>query len=183
MARKPSEKDFSSEYPHMTTKLRLFLLASVLLVFVAACSSSSAPSKVSGKITYKGDPVTGGTIYFHAFLADGSGNTGASFHYVIKPDGTYIGTEMPAEKMLVSIETESLNPNRPAVKGTVAKAEGAQQQQLMDMMKKVNNVPDSSAQAWGTYVKIPSKYLDPKTSGLEVTLTKGSNNYDINLTD
>jgi len=33
------------------------------------------------------------------------------------------------------------------------------------------------------YVKIPAKYADPKTSPLQVTLEKGKQSMDFNLTD
>ena len=93
----------------MNTRIRLFLLGLPLLVFVFACSKSQTAASASGKVTYNGAVVPGGIIYFYSLKEDGT--PGAEFSFVIKPDGTYSGTQLPEGDMVVTIDTESKNPN------------------------------------------------------------------------
>jgi hypothetical protein len=142
----------------------LVLILPLSLVLVAGCGSNkSAPAKVSGKITYQNAPVTGGTIVFH-------GADGGIYSCGILADGTYEGTDLPAGDLKVTIETESINPNRkmPAYGGKA----GTQSPK-----------PEGATTGGGTYVKIPPKYADKDQSGLTVTLAKGKQTKDFTLTD
>ena len=171
----------------MINKIRFFPLVSVLLVLVFACSSRTNQSSVSGTVMYNGQPVTGGTIHFHSIKPD-DGKPGADFHRVINPDGTYEITDLPAEEMMVAVETESINPaggtggmDETKMKGKTGYTKpGVIMGPDMLKMMKNNNVPQTG-QVWGTYVKIPKKYMNAETSGLRVTLKKGKNNYDPQL--
>src|SRR6516165_9176765 len=120
----------------MTCKRTFFLLTCLLLALVPACGKKSA--KVEGLVTFKGAPLPGGTIYLSKILEDG--NPGATVRYVIRPDGTFTGTELPEGELLVAVETESLNPN-PAdttSKSGYGKIQKQSDQQMMDQMKRMN---------------------------------------------
>lgn len=171
----------------MNTKYRLLVLvAAMVLVAVPACSKRPNQARVHGKITYKGQDVTGGSIYFHEIMEDGK--FGANYRYIIKPDATYEATDLPEKEMAVSIETESINPKAgeasaaAAKKSEISKGAVADPKMMMDMMKKGTQIPEAG-QVYGTYVQIPTKYGDPATSKLKATLKSGNNTVDFNLTD
>jgi hypothetical protein len=166
---------------------RLMLLGLPLLVVVFACSKSKTPATVSGKVTYKGETVPGGILYFYSLKEDGS--PGAEFSCVIKSDGTYSSSQLPEGDLLVSIDTESKNPNSERAKADpskygkgTGKGAFADPKMMMEQMKKNNNVPDMPSDDT-SYLPIPKKYWEPATSGLKVTLKAGKNTFDFNLTD
>ncbi len=154
------------------TKLRLLLFA--LLCFGAGalgCSKANpnAPAKVSGTLTYKGQPIKAGTLAFHT-------PEGVSYSGQISPDGTYSGTDLPTGELIVTVETEHLNPSK--------KAGGAEMERRMKMMgqqKPPAGMPTSTPEEY--YIKIPSKYANPKTSPLTVTLSPGRQVKNLELTD
>lgn len=163
----------------MTPLIRFALPVPLVVLIIAGCTGSSkTPCTVSGKVTYKGQPVTGGSIAFNPTSEDQQGMYG----YDIKPDGTYEGTSsLPVGEYIVVIDTESLNPNKAKqdAGGMGGKNEKMQQmyREKMKQMGKGGNPPQ------GTYVQIPKKYSDKKTSDLKAKLTSGKNVKDFELTD
>src|SRR5262249_40649891 len=92
----------------MVRTVRLFLFVPFLAAFVlVGCKSSSTPAKVSGKVTYNGTLVTGGTIQF--IPVDGND----IYRSGIKEDGTYAVNDAAQGDMVVVVETESINPDPP----------------------------------------------------------------------
>jgi len=136
------------------------------LVLVIGCRSKNpnAAASVSGKVTYKGAPVPGGSIVFRPQSGNYAGG--------LTPDGSYSITDMPSGDMTVTVETESVKPKAAPTGGMGAK-----------MAKMASPIPESAKNApKAEYVKIPAKYADPKTSPLKVTLKDGNNpntNYDL----
>jgi len=148
-----------------------------LAFFIVGCDSGGSnkqfPAKVTGKITYNGNAIKAGTI---AFLPAGGS---APLKFSISADGSYNAPDLPEGPMTVTVETESVNPAQkqhtyggkggkgpPGGKGPSSYLpEGA-----------VTAAPD-------LYVKIPAKYADPAKSGLSTTLKKGTQTFDIKLTD
>lgn len=168
----------------MNAMSRFLLLLLLLVMVVTGCSRSQAPCSVSGKITYKGQPVTGGSIAFLLTLENQHGGYG----FTINPDGTYTGSSMPAEEYVVIIETESINKNRPLPvyqpRGNMGVVGGAKidantYKKKMQEMGKLPGIKEEQ----GTYVKVPAKYGGKKTSPLRVKLEKGKNSCDFDLTD
>jgi hypothetical protein len=161
----------------MTSTRRLFLSLPLFLLAVSlsGCSGGKTPAKVSGKITYKNDPVTAGTITFHQ-------KDGGIFTYAIQADGTYSGSDMPAEEMVVTIETESVNPDakRPGA-GKMPGSGGRDPMGDYNAKMKERGAVQEPTKPAGKYVKIPAKYNDEKQSGLKLTLTKGKTekNWDL----
>jgi hypothetical protein len=143
-----------------------------ILVLALGCTTTTTPCQVSGKVSYKDQPVTAGNISFHAQQADGT--PGPQHTFPINPDGTYSGYDLPPGDMKVTIETESANKDRkmpvyggrPGA-GSSPPPEGA----------------GSGTAEKGAYVKIPAKYKDVKTSELTATLAKGKNTYNFDLKD
>jgi hypothetical protein len=156
----------------------------LFLVIVVGCAKNSqTPCSVFGKVTYKGQPVTGGTVAFARTQEELSGIYGFS----IKSDGTYEGSSMPAEEYVVVIETESINPNRRTAtyqpRGMMAqdgkKMDANAYKKKMQEMGKMPGVTEQQ----GTYVKIPKQYGDQKTSPLKAKLENRKNELNFDLVD
>ncbi len=158
----------------ITIRLAASLLCAVFLAAVTVgmtgCGGSGgAPGVVSGKVTYNGTPLTGGTITLHPVKG------GAEIPIIISNEGTFSSSGIPEGEMQVSIETEFLkgkagpgyNPSKgpPPPKGAEV------------------NVPEFDKSKQPTYMKIPSKYASVTTSELTWTITKGNNNQDFDLKD
>lgn len=120
---------------------------------------------LSGKVTYKGAPVTGGKIKLFE-------EHGRDFEIHIRRDGTYKFLYLPVGDMKVTIETES-------TKGEMAKYE--------ELAKKIDpgrDVPPlPPIDSVPIYVKIPEKYGKVETSGLSMNVKKGENIRDFELKD
>jgi hypothetical protein len=134
------------------------------LVLVVGCGSvtSNTPATVSGTVTYKEMPVTGGTVTFYP-------KEGGAYPTGLDLEGRYT-ISVPTGEFTVTVETESINPKRKAVayegkKGTVG------------------SVPEGVGDFTGEYVPIPHKYADKSTSGLTITLSAGNQTKDFPLTD
>ncbi|MFL5242269.1 MAG: hypothetical protein ACJ8FY_09190 [Gemmataceae bacterium] len=159
----------------MASKGPLVLAVALFLVVLPGCTKSATPAGVSGKVTYKGDPIPAGSITFH--MPDGG-----IFSYPIR-NGTYSGTDLPAGEMIVTIETESANKEgRP--KATYGRGGGSGGgEDYKARMQKMGKVPETAEAGTGEYVKIPSKYGVKDKSPLRANLTKGKNTNDFDLTD
>ncbi len=156
----------------MTMQFGCVVLLSGILI---GCSGSNAavPAKVSGKITYKGNPVMGGKLSF--VTVDGTGYDG-----IISPDGTYSCNDLPAGELIVCVNTEGLKPSA-AVEAAMNTDMGRKRMAVAQKPPpdKAGSAPDNKS----LYVKIPAKYANPKTSPLQVTLSRGRNVKDLELTD
>jgi len=162
----------------MTLPRRFVLLLPLLVVIAFGCGRSNKrdPSIASGKVTYKGQEVSAGTITFHPV----SQKEGGGFGFPLGPDG-YTAVSLPAEEMVVTVETESANPKTPKPTYGQGGQKGGQNDYRQKMQEK-GVVPEASGSS-GTYVKIPKKYDDKKTSPLRATLTPGKNNLPFELKD
>jgi hypothetical protein len=161
-------------------------LTAALLVVGCQGGNPNAPARVTGRVTYGGNPVTGGSVTFYY-------KDGVQLTFVIDPDGTYEAIDVPAGDVTVTVETESVNPDNPANKkgdygmtgggmgakygrkGPVAKApkgKGAQS----------SPIPEG-ATSEVAYIKIPKKYSDPKASGLSASIKDGKQTHNFELTD
>lgn len=164
-----------------------FLLAA-LTVIGCKPGNPDYPVKVSGKVTYNGATVGGGTITFHT--ADG-----APIQAPITQDGTYVIASLPEGTFAVTIETESINPSRKKETygssggGGLAGKYGGGGGGGGAAAPKGSKAGETSPAPEGTqtvdpiYVKIPGKYNNKSTSGLTATLKKGDQKQNFELTD
>lgn len=177
----------------MASKVRFLLFVPLFAgLLLIGCKSSSTPARVEGKVTYKGTLVTGGTITFHPVAGEVAG-AGGNYQVTIKGDGTYSQDQLPSGEMVVTVETESINPNpkdRPkditGPMGAQAQGEGAKgynPNAMLEKMKAMGKAPEDAGKMSGTYVAIPIKYSTPKDSPLKVTLNKGKNTFSPDLQD
>jgi hypothetical protein len=141
---------------------------------VGCAKNPQAPAKVSGQVTYKGAPVPAGNIVFHS-------EDKGSYNCALGTDGTYEIVDIPTGELIVTVDNEFLNPKtRPpdygGGKGAALYAERVAAERKAGMMIK-------GPEASGQYVKIPSKYHSSKTSPLSVTVEKGRQIKNFELTD
>jgi hypothetical protein len=174
----------------MSTQTRLggaVALFAAFLLLGCKQTNPNAPARVSGKVTYNGSPVTGGSVTFH-FKEGGPITMG------ISEDGSYSGTDIPAGDAVVTVETESINPDKKhttyGAVGGVGSGPAAMYGKRSPVRKapegkgeKESPAPEGATTANLVYVKIPKKYSDPATSGLTVTLKPGNQTHNIALTD
>jgi len=170
----------------MTSTCRLILAVPLFLAVASAgCNTSNSPATASGKFTYQGQPVTAGSVTFYPVATKSTEQGGLGiFTYPLKADGTYSGTDLPVGEYVVTVETESANPDR-KLRQAVQPGGGGKADPAADYQKKMQErgqIPSGPANT-GPYVKIPPKYADKKTSTLKATLTKGSNTNNFDLTD
>lgn len=150
------------------------LLAIVLMASLSGCGSSDGLAKrykVSGKVTYKGQPLAKGNIMFYPATTDPKGvNNGATgtivngeyqLSTVTDNDGAYPG------EYVVAIESKDVDMKQAegGVKGGVFKQ-------------------DDVAKAYrGAKSLIPAKYAVAETSGLKASVKSGSNSFNFELAD
>jgi len=164
----------------MIRTVRLLLFAPLLMALLAAGCKSGTVGRVSGKVTYNGNPVTGGKIRF--FPTTGSSQEGGlgGYEATIQEDGTYSIADVPAGDMVVTVDTEELNPKKPTMGDPTGMGS---KMDPTEMMKKAGMVPEGSGGTVGKYMKIPEHYAKKDKSGLTVKVSTGKTTYDPKLTD
>jgi len=174
------------------------LLFILLFGLVLGCGSSKTnPAQVSGKVLYNGQPVLGGMVVFHS--------SAGVYTASINSDGTYTTSDLPEGEMVVTVDTEGLNPDRKKVlyDPSTAKAGAADKsryggssgngvKQPAPAVKPVASggkqtstspVPEGANADSGTYVKIPKDYADKAKSPLKVVLKSGRQEQNLELKD
>ena len=94
---------------------RRFALPALCVLTCLATTGCGSYGSVSGKISYKGEPLTGGTVLFFP------GSAGA-VSSVIGPDGGYKVDNVPAGPVTIAVETKSAQPFSPPDKAPTADA-------------------------------------------------------------
>jgi hypothetical protein len=120
---------------------------------VVGCGASGGI--VTGKVRYKDELVTAGSVTFY-------GPNEQTAIAPINSDGSYKATKVPLGAVKVAVTTP------PPVSA-------AKQKRAREMRK---GQGDPSGEKT---VSIPSKYGDPEKSGLGLTVTSGSQPFDIDL--
>jgi hypothetical protein len=133
-------------------------LMALALTIPLAVGCGSGSGTVNGKVTYKGQPLTMGTVTF-------MGTTGNPATAPINPDGTYKAVKVPLGQVKVGVAV----PNTPAVP----------RGRTMDPSKfgGAKPPPEDGPKP----VVIPTKYSSPDTSELSYDVKKGDQTIDIDL--
>src|SRR5262245_12688033 len=91
--------------PRRLGRWGLFL---ILVVSVGLSGCGGATGNISGKVSYKGAVLKGGSLTFV------SSDKKPSVSTQINEDGTYTATRVPAGVVKVCVSTEALNPTKKA---------------------------------------------------------------------
>jgi hypothetical protein len=136
--------------------------AGVCALALAACGCTGGTGTVTGKVTYIGKALPGGTV---TCLARGN----RPFMGKIEPDGTYTVTDVPIGPVKIAVEAAG-----PAGEPPIALPKPDQPPPQM-------KPPASDPRPPHTTIALPKQYANPDTSGLEMTVVKGSNPFPIDL--
>jgi hypothetical protein len=160
-------------------RYRSMLLAGCFLLVILGCSSDTSipTANVKGKIEYKGKTMTGGTI---SFVIDG-GKDSRSGSALIKSDGTYEVKDAPIGNTKVVV--------KPAQNAGVNQADNPQPYAGTNVPKGANipgmppGTPINKTAPKVTPDKIPGKFGKAESTTLTFDVKKGSNEYNVTLTD
>jgi len=144
---------------HHATQARWVLRATLLVLLVVALAGCSRPKGiVAGKVSYNGEAVPSGTVSFY-------GKDDEVSSAPIGPDGTYEATKVPLGEVKVTVTT----PPPP-------------DENAAERLKKNPMVIDKGIDIkQQKVVSVPRKYNLPGTSGISLTVTQGSQPFDITL--
>src|SRR5262249_9986965 len=176
--------------------LTMVLLA-VILIGVAACGPGNGLNlaPVSGKVTYKGQPVKNGTVMFEP--DESKGNSGPQAIGTIKSDGTYIlSSQDPGDGAVVwmhrvgvlGIESEPVSaqalpsPEKDPMKYLLAKTE-ADLKAASRNLRKGGEKTITGLDGKTYRVTLPEKIGSTKTSGLTAEVSRGSNSINIDIAE
>jgi hypothetical protein len=142
------------------------LFTCTALSILSGCGSRDTGT-VSGKVTYRDQPLQGGSVVF------ATSDLSRIERVSIQSDGTYQSAFVPVGDLMVAVEPAPPGPQAHMPKGA----------------KLPPNIPPDSPgaqvylQANNNHVDIPAKYRDPTTSELKLSVNSGTQKYDIQLTD
>ena len=143
-----------------------------LLLVVIGCGDPTGLEKrypVSGTVTYNGQPVPKGNVYFVPVDPKGRSASGS-----IEQDGSY--------RLTTAAEGDGALP------GEYKVAVIAQDIDMTEVLKEAGGGAGRQSETFRKATQqakslIPKKYSDPETSGLRKTVEARSNTIDIQLTD
>lgn len=148
----------------------LIILSTAL---IGCGDQNAAPCKVSGSLSYNGQPIKSAKMFFQA--ADGT-----QFPAAVSTDGTYFANDLPAGEYVVLVDTE---PFKAAKGSKPSQYEGKYKtnQQSREPPGGVSAAGPSEPKEF--YIKIPGKYANANTSTVSTTLKPGRKVFNIDLTD
>jgi hypothetical protein len=126
----------------------------LLLLGLAVLGCGRSTATVSGHVRYQGSPLPAGTVTFY-------GPNYQLSQASIQTDGSYTATKVPLGAVKVAVTTP-----QPMSKNV---------EKALQKWKKGWVPPDVNTGS------LPSKYHDPERSGLELTVTGGSQPFEIEL--
>jgi hypothetical protein len=154
--------------------IRPSAVAFCCLVLAAGCASDTLknipPAKmgiVKGQVTYKGQPLPGGKVFFRSV----QGGKETLYDAVIDENGAYT-ISAPVGENQIAVNNQMLLNRRPSGGGA-------------GMRRGAGRRPDAEALASnevkGHYVAIPGKYGKAESSGLSCNVTEGAQTHNIQL--
>ena len=146
----------------------------VLAVFVVVSAGCAARGKVTGKVTYKGKAMPGGSVVFI-----GSGGVPSGSADIDPANGTY-SIELPVGERKVAVTPF------PKMNATGGKGGADAKGKAYGPPKDSGAPPDVSKaferkETGAKHVPIPEQYKDAEKSGLKVSVKGGSTPFDIDI--
>jgi hypothetical protein len=146
--------------------MRRIVTVSVVLLLLVGCGKSRNPSgTLSGKVTYKGQPVNGATLLLYPTAA----GQGAEFPIPVAQDGTFRTSDVPLGNYKVVVQPSAGDPG-PSTKGMTP-------DQIAKMKEKIDSLKTPAT------IPIPDKYKQKEKTDLTVNVTGGSQQWDPELKD
>jgi hypothetical protein len=173
---------------HILLSKWIVMAGACTLTLVIGCGYDNGLNlaRVHGKVTYLGEPVKNGTVFFKP--DEGKGTIGPSATGSIRDDGTYVastdyagdgaivGTHMIGLTALESVTPGSEQDKEPS--GSIqAKAKGAN---TRPTRKKQGELFTDSGGRKYRYV-VPKKLSNPSESGISVKVERGSNSFNFEI--
>jgi hypothetical protein len=172
--------------------MRVFRIGFVVCL-AAAVLGCTQKTSVTGTITYKGQPVKAGTVYFLY-------EQGGQYQSDLKPDGSYQFMDVPAGNVRVLVDTETFNPEQKPLSYSQQQRKVSQgyaksmNEYDQAMGRGGGEKKDAAAAAPGlskeqkealakVYVKIPKNYASEKTTPLTYTVERGPQVKTFDLSD
>jgi hypothetical protein len=144
------------------------LAVSVGLLLLAGCGSSRPQSGVvTGKITYKGQPVNGASLMLYPTKP----GEGAGVTIPVDQEGNFRAADVPLGEYKVVVEGAREQSNIPPGPANMTPEEKEKRKELMEKMKTKATIP------------FPSKYTNEKTTDLTCTVNKGEQTVNLELKD
>jgi hypothetical protein len=170
----------------------LVLFAASTLAVFAGCGYDNGLSlaRVQGRVTFKGEHVKKGTVFF--FPDEGKGTVGPSAVGSLREDGTYVAsTDYSGDGVIIGSHKIGLTGMEAASDDDVAAAPDAEKNSAEFIQSKVKTTrkqsvkkglelfTDRSGKKW-RYV-VPKRLSNPNESGVVAKVERGSNtlNFDI----
>jgi hypothetical protein len=156
----------------------MVLPALALIVFSSGCGGSRGGAvSVNGKVTYKGQPVTGGKVTLYPKGSD------AGYSMAIGPDGNFAAGDLPKELVgvvTVTVDTKDLKDAPKDDPTDMKNLQGTSKEKSIPAvdpktMKQPDEMAKMSKSKRSVYVEIPEKYADPKKSNLTLEIKSGKN--------
>jgi hypothetical protein len=176
---------------------RLTLMCAVTIMFGFGCSSDNGLNlaRVRGKVTYKGELIKNGTVFF--MPDESKGTVGPAAVGSITADGSYImSTESAGDGVIVGSHKIGITglEERPVSSGSAAptpesdtkaymkaKAKDAAAARSGAVKKEAETFTDKGGQRW-RFV-IPKKFINPEESGIIAKVEPGSNTMNFDIDD
>jgi hypothetical protein len=177
--------------------LRCLILVSAATFVVFGCSPGNGLNlaKVRGKVTYKGEPVKNGTVFFMPDESKGTigppavGSITANGSYVMSTesagDGVIVGSHMIGitglEEKPVSSGSGAPTPESDPQGYMKAKAKDAAAVRSGAVKKEEDTFTDKGGQKWRFVV--PRKFTNPQESGIIAKVESGSQTMNFDIDD
>ncbi len=143
--------------------MRRTVAISVALLLLAGCGGKSGKSTLSGKITYKDQPVNSATLYL---FPSGAGEPTV---VPVAPDGTFRVADVPAGEYKVAVQGAAGQAG-PSLRGLPP-------DKIEEAKAKMANMQTAAT------IAFPDKYKKKETSPLTLTVGKGAGEQNLTLTD
>ena len=137
-----------------------------LLLAGAGCTQQGT---VTGKVSYKGKKIPGGTVDFMTVAG------GHVVHGNIDRDGNFTVSKVPPGMVKIAVHAAVPPPAPPG--GMKRPAGGPMQMPAASTMMEGADRPLDPSE----YVKVPEKYTDIENSGLTYDVTPGPQTHDIDM--
>jgi len=147
------------------------LLVAIAVLSLAGCGSKGGKGALSGKVTYKGQPVNGASLV----LLPASGQ-GSEAIIPVRQDGTFSTTGIPPGEYKVIVkpaESSSQLPSAAELKNMPADKKAKAEENLKRMQE---------GQAKPT-IPFPDKYKSHISTDLKLTVGKGEQTENLELKD